>query len=75
MGEHDTHSWPKYTVDSQKGREWVHLDPPRYYVGQDDDGMWTVTDRNWDLAATRKFKRKQDCLRNFYANHEHSFDY
>ena len=64
------HYWPKITVDSQKGREWLHPDPPTYYLYKDDDGMWSVIDRNWDMSVTRKYKRKHDCVRGFYAAHK-----
>ena len=35
--------WPVTTVDLHLGREWVHLEPPRFYVYQDPaSALWSL---------------------------------
>jgi len=59
--------WPEITVDLEAKREWIHPAPPLYYLYEDEDGMWSVIDRSWDIAVTKKYKRKDLCVRGFLA--------
>ena len=70
--------WPKTTTDSDKGREWIHLKPPLYYLHQicdspvnepSEEGKWIVVDRIYDCRVTRPYARKSDCIRAFIKEH------
>ena len=66
--------WPKTTIDSDKGREWIHPKPPLCYLHQIEEspmnepsevGKWIVVDRVYGFRETRPYARKSDCIRAF----------
>ena len=67
------YSGPHVTSETEWKREWVHAQPLRFYLYKEesgeDKGKWCVIDRYWDLAASRKFARKSDCVKSFIKRH------
>ena len=59
--------WPTITVDPDAKREWIHPSPPLYYLYEDEEGMWVVIDRSFDIAITKKHNLINDCIREFIA--------
>jgi hypothetical protein len=62
--------WPRTTRDqvTGQGREWLHLEIPRYYLYKLPDselGKWVVVDRCWDIAVSKPTKRKCDAIKSF----------
>ena len=59
--------WPQVTKDDEDGREWIHPQPPRYYLKQDKETKkWCVVDRASDFSVTKQYSRRRDCIRGFY---------
>ena len=68
---YERYSWPITTTDEFEGREWIHPNPPRYYLHQrPEDGFWCIIDRTLDLSVSRPVKTKNRAIRLFLKQFE-----
>lgn len=49
---------PKVTHCPKYDRDWVHVEPPRYYLSQTEAGKWQVIDVTTDFPVTPPFRTK-----------------
>jgi hypothetical protein len=58
---------PWVTRDPEFNREWLHPAPLRYYLYQQEGGLWSVCDRWNDIPALKApAKTRKEAIRRFY---------